>query len=321
MAATKERVAVNDELMRGLSGADLVDDAVRADSNGTGSHEPGQTVRDEVPRDERLEPLGLPGFNEAIDVTGDGEHLVVKEGGEPTEGSRSGDEAPQASAVEIILKTTRGVEKRFGKPYVWVTWLTRLLSGENICTYSLWYRSHFKYPKVEDRGFNSAEWQANHTALVSKRRKELGGIITLEDQNDVKLVGESAVLSGKIDIVAREVGTAIVSDAKTGKKASADWWQVLVYLFAIKYLAKREQRWAKLGRVSGEVVYHDNVVKIPNEELTEARETQIVEMLKVAGSDLPPEARPSARECGYCDISTCTYRAKAEAAVAHTDRF
>jgi len=276
LAAHETVLADRDELVRGLSGADVVGTTVRDYGNErTDPHEPGKGLRTEVveePRDDVVPP---------------------------------------------------GVSKRFGKPYVWVTWLTRLLAGENVCEYALWYRAHYKYPKTADANFDSAGWTADHTALVQRRARELGGILTLEDQNDFKLVGESAVLAGKMDIVAKELGTALVSDAKTGKKHDADFWQVLLYLFAIKFMRVKERRW-DLGRVRGEVVYRDGVVLDVNaEDLTPDREASIVRLLKVAGAEHAPEARPSLKECRFCDISTCVYRRSGDAttAQAHTSAF
>jgi hypothetical protein len=62
--------------------------------------------------------------------------------------------------------------QRNGLPYIWVTWLTKLLAGEDQCQYAPWFKAHFKFDKV-DRGFDLAAWTAEHAAMVRARAIEL----------------------------------------------------------------------------------------------------------------------------------------------------
>ena len=97
-------------------------------------------------------------------------------------------------------------ETRRGKPYVWVTWITKLLGGQQQCAWASWFKARFKYEKLEEGSFDSAAWSARHAELVRRRAAELGEegwAVTLENENGFKLEGRSGVLSGKPDIVAR----------------------------------------------------------------------------------------------------------------------
>lgn len=62
-------------------------------------------------------------------------------------------------------------------PYIWVTWLTKLLVGENSCEWAAWFRSQhesWSYEKVQST-FDATTWQLNHTALLNQIRTRLEG--------------------------------------------------------------------------------------------------------------------------------------------------
>jgi len=33
-------------------------------------------------------------------------------------------------------------------PYIWVTWLTKLMAGEAQCEWASWFKAHHKYDKL-----------------------------------------------------------------------------------------------------------------------------------------------------------------------------
>lgn len=197
---------------------------------------------------------------------------------------------------------------RFGKPYIFVTWITGVLSGDRSCVYAPWLKAHFKYDKQPDENFNLAAWTADHTALVARRKAELetdGWTVTIEGQNDVRLKGNTALLAGKPDLIAVRGVEALVSDAKTGKQRHSDWFQILIYLFALPHV---RPELVNGRRVSGEVVYRDHVIAVEPEELTETRREEIATMLRTIGSDERPAPVPSRNECRMCDIADCASR-------------
>jgi hypothetical protein len=88
-------------------------------------------------------------------------------------------------------------------PYVWATWITKLLAGERQCLWAAWFRAHHRYDKLP-RDAALAAWTSEHTAMCGTCGRSLimdGYNVRVEKQNDFKLVGRSgAVLSGKPDI-------------------------------------------------------------------------------------------------------------------------
>lgn len=192
-----------------------------------------------------------------------------------------------------------------GTSYVWVTWAAKLLAQSTGCVYSAWFRVHFRYDKIPDTTFDSAAWNADHTALVEQRADDLraeGWTVTVEDQNKFTLRGQSSELGGKPDIVATKPGRVKIVDAKTGKKRDSDWWQVLLYIFA--YVRIRKDL-PPMTEVEGEIAYRDGTrVRIAIEELNGDRIAQIGDVMRKLASENRPLKRPSQRECAMCDIGS-----------------
>ena len=201
-------------------------------------------------------------------------------------------------------------EKRQGKPYVWVTWITKLLGGQQQCTWASWFKARFKYEKLEEGSFDSAAWSARHAELVRRRAAELaddGWAVTLENENGFKLEGTSGVLSGKPDIVARRDAAVRVIDCKTGRQQDADWWQVLIYLFALPIV--RKDLITAGAQLEGEVCYQSGPLPVTTEELAERRHDLIRQIKEVTGSG-EPRKTPSVSECRYCNIGPADCEAR-----------
>ena len=87
-------------------------------------------------------------------------------------------------------------------PYFWVTWLTRLLAGEDSCYWSAWYRAHYdsgSWDRVPS-DFDQAGWQMAHTAMVNDVRERWEGQgheVFTERQNGFSLKGNSSTLGGQ----------------------------------------------------------------------------------------------------------------------------
>lgn len=210
--------------------------------------------------------------------------------------------------------------QRDGKAYIWVTWITGLLAGDKECGFSPWFKAHFRYEKLSDRNMDLAAWNADHTALVQRRRAELefaGYQVTLEGKNAFRFTGHTAILAGKPDLVARKYADGnlvdvLVSDGKTGKPRRSDWWQVLIYLLALPRCMPEFEG----VRVRGEVCYRTETVSVEPEELNAERRNDIFTLLKQIGASAPLEKQPSDHDCGFCDIgpNDCPERFVREAA-------
>jgi hypothetical protein len=213
------------------------------------------------------------------------------------------------------MATTR----RRGGPYVYVTWLTKLLAGGDRCAWAAWFKASFKYDKKVDESFDLAAWSTEHNLLVTARARQLradGWTVAIEDENAFRLQGKGCVLAGKPDIVATRGDDLLVVDVKTGKPRDSDWWQILVYLFALPLVQSVP------ARLRGEVVYKTHAIAVAHEELSGARRDQIITLLRDL-SGPPLEKAPSPRECEFCDISDldCDARVHTAAAAVMTEAF
>lgn len=188
------------------------------------------------------------------------------------------------------------------KPYVWASWITKLLAGERQCLWADWFRAHHRYDKLP-RDTALAAWTSEHTAMVSTCSRSLimdGYNVRVEKQNDFKLVGRSgAVLSGKPDIVAVKGQDVRIIDCKTGAPRDLDQLQVMLYLYALP-LADSSY---KGKAIQGEVVYHTDAVTVPSSVVDETFKQQLSRTLQRVTAGEPPERVPSYGECKFCDIS------------------
>jgi CRISPR/Cas system-associated exonuclease Cas4 (RecB family) len=191
--------------------------------------------------------------------------------------------------------------RRTGLPYIWVTWLSKILGG-NQCVWAAWFKSKHKYEKFQEQALDLVKWNRDHNRLMARRRRELeedGWTVFSEEQNAFKLQGTSATVAGKPDIVATKPGQVLVVDGKTGKMKDADVWQVLFYLYAVP-----KSRPDLKGELVGEVQYErgDERITLTPADLDEKRMADIVDLIKVVAGDTAPKKVPSRDECKRCDI-------------------
>src|SRR5262249_31185716 len=123
------------------------------------------------------------------------------------------------------------------EPYVWATWITKLLAGEASCTWSAWFRAHHCAAKFDRPGdFDLDLWQIEHTALIRRTAAEFAGkgyAVTVENQNQFVLNGKGGIFAGRPDLVAMRDGEGWVIDAKTGQPRASDRIQVMLYCWAL----------------------------------------------------------------------------------------
>ena len=109
-------------------------------------------------------------------------------------------------------------------PYIWATWLAKLLAGENSCEWAGWFRSHYQDWTKQPSDFDSTQWMLAHTALVNQVREDserLGYTVFTENQNSFRLRGRHRHPGGEADLIVVKGGDAVVIDAKTGKPGPA----------------------------------------------------------------------------------------------------
>ena len=145
-------------------------------------------------------------------------------------------------------------------PYIWVTRLTKLLTGEQSCEWRCWFKTQYEgksWTKAE-RVNNLAKWQVGHTGLLNPRAaalREEGYTLTQEAQNHFTIRGRLATLSGKPDLVARQGDLVRVIDVKAGQPKVADQIQVMAYMYLLP-LARPEFQGAT---IKGQVVYRPEI--------------------------------------------------------------
>ena len=125
--------------------------------------------------------------------------------------------------------------------------------------------------------------------------------VRVEDEGEFKLEGKTADLAGKPDLVGLREGWALCIDAKSGKRRISDHWQVRIYMFALPLA------WLKGHKeLHGEVMYRDGTEAV---DFGQRHVDDIAGAVrKVSDVSCPPEAVPSAFECGRCDIAACKSR-------------
>jgi hypothetical protein len=203
---------------------------------------------------------------------------------------------------------------RKDKPYLYVTWLAKLLGGHE-CLWSAWFKAHYRYDKYETQAMDLVQWNREHNELMRLRRAELereGFTVTVEQENDFKLEGAAAIVAGKPDIIATKPGIVLVVDGKTGRERESDIWQVLLYLWALPKVRPNLR-----GDLEGEVQYKRGDLRITllPSELTPERLERIVTLIKTVSAPTPPARVPSAYECKVCNIGPqdCAQRRQATA--------
>lgn len=197
------------------------------------------------------------------------------------------------------------------RPYVYVTWITKLLAGENKCWWAAWFKVNHNYEKTPDDKDREAffrEWTEKHDAIVNAHAEALkaqGFAVKLEKDAAFIAQGASADVSGKPDLVALKDGTAVVIDGKSGRRRQSDHWQVLIYLLLLPL------SWLRGHKLHGQVLYSDGPVEVRPLGPVE-REAIVNAIKRVSDRSVEPPREPSANECRYCDVAACLSRYKDE---------
>ena len=124
--------------------------------------------------------------------------------------------------IPIVASATLPVRRE--QPYIWATWLPRMLTSENSCEWAVWFKAHHQDWTRTPSEFNQAEWRLNHTAPLNKRKanwKHGGFDVNIEGQNSFELRGRSATLVGKPDLITQRDGQVVIVDVKTREDSAS----------------------------------------------------------------------------------------------------
>ena len=189
-------------------------------------------------------------------------------------------------------------------PYIWVTWLPRLLSGESSCEWAAWFKAQHEGSSWTraPSDFDQAGWLMDHTALLNEQREvweKQGCSVLTEAQNSFTLRGSSASLAGKPDLVAQRRDGATVIDAKSGRPSPHHAIQVMVYMYALPRALERYRGLA----LSGQVAYPDHVVDIPAAAVDKGFIRNLGGLIRRLAAETSARRVPSPMECRFCEIT------------------
>ena len=189
-------------------------------------------------------------------------------------------------------------------PYVWATWLAKLMAGEINCEWAPWFKTHYqKWDRVPS-DFNQAAWQMEHTKLsrdVRSEQEAASDTVYIENQNTFhwQREGSELVVGGKPDIVSIGTNLVTVIDCKTGQPKASDQIQVMIYMYCLP----QEAPVYRDHILNGRLVYSGHRVDIPEAAIDAKFEQQFNYFLDILDSPNPAVRVPSAGECRYCDIT------------------
>ena len=213
--------------------------------------------------------------------------------------------------------------QRRERPYIWTTWLPKLLTGESSCAWAAWFKAHYQNWSKPESGFDQTEWLMRHTSLLNEQKAERAGAnrrVYVEGQNAFRVKGKVATLAGKPDLVVLDDREATIIDVKTGREQAWHRVQVMIYQYALVRALPQYRN----VRASGEVVYPTHTVRIPPEAATGQFVEDLGALIRRLAADEPPGRVPSSLECRFCDISVldCPERVDSEPnAESTTDDF
>ena len=213
-------------------------------------------------------------------------------------------------------------------PYIWTTWLSKLLVGDNSCEWAAWFRAQFdgKSWNKADRTGNLARWQIGHTDMLKRKAEEMreqGYQVTYEAQNHFTINARTpaVAVAGRCDLTARQGDLLWIIDVKSGRPRASDQAQVMIYM----HLYPRAHPELQGLTVQGLLVYGDHEEVIEPEEV----DRQFVQAFqglvrRLANTGEPAVKVPAWSECKFCDISSlhCPERVEQpDTSTAATDRF
>jgi hypothetical protein len=197
-------------------------------------------------------------------------------------------------------------------PYVWTTWLSKLLVGDQSCEWATWFKTNHQGFEKAPCTFDATGWRLAHTALLDRKYRQLieaGQAVSIEGQNKFSLKGRRATLGGKPDLIGLN-GMGTICEVKTGQPKPSDHAQVMIYMWAVPRALPKYQGL----RFDGLVVYPYHEVRIPAESVDDAFVQNLAGLIKRVSAETAPRRVPSLDECRFCDLTVkdCAERVEAE---------
>jgi len=210
--------------------------------------------------------------------------------------------------------------------FVWITWLSRVMAGEQNCEWASWFKAHHENYDKAPSDFDTVKWNIEHTRQLRRlrlERRKLGERVFLQGENAIRLTLPSGVvLAGKPDLITLPSGAVVadkpdlitppdgppaalrlwrptIYDVKTGRARCSDRIQVMLYM----HLAPQALPAYAETRPAGCVVYNGSKIDIPPEAVDQKFIEAFEYFLDVIAGSEPAWKVPSCHECRFCDIA------------------
>ena len=150
-----------------------------------------------------------------------------------------------------------------------------------------------------------------HLHELADRLEEQGCRVFLEDQNWFETKGKESgsIVRGQPDLIALNPdGAATIYDVKTEQDMDSDDVQVKLYMFFLPL--SEHPRWKDVS-FDGCVAYADGTEKrIAADAIADDFKAKVTSFMRRIVAQKPSRHVPSARECGWCEVSSddCTER-------------
>lgn len=194
--------------------------------------------------------------------------------------------------------------KLAARPRIWVTWVAKLMTGESLCPWSAWFKTHYSnYEKVSPRR-DFIEYRLEHSRMINELRKELllkGEKVLVEEANRFSFeIKPNLTLDGKPDLISLSEDLAAVYECKTGAKKDSSQIQLMIYLYCLPRCFDQY----KNMKLAGCLLYYPNTrIEIPQSRIDERFIDHLNYWLKILGTDAPPAKAPSENGCLFCNIT------------------
>ena len=187
-------------------------------------------------------------------------------------------------------------------PYIWTTWLPRLLTGENSCEWAIWFKAHHQNWAKVPSDLNQTEWLLTRTALLNEKKNRWEARrqpVYVEGQNNFLLRGQTAILAGQPDLIVERSTDALIIDFQAGHKQPSHYLQIMIYMYALPKALPQYQH----AKLAGEVVYPTRTARVPMGGLHTQFKKDLGALIRRIATDRPAARAPSAHECRFCDIT------------------
>ncbi len=187
--------------------------------------------------------------------------------------------------------------------FVWITWLVKVMAGEQSCEWASWFKAHHENYDKAPRDFDSAKWKIDHTRKLRElriERQKKGERVFLEGENQIRYNAPHGVtVVGRPDLITIKDDSPTIYDVKTGQQKASDQIQVMIYMHFLPLTIEAYRG----KKPAGCVDYNETRLKIPRDVVDAKFIDDFTYFLDVIGSDEPATKVPSRNECRFCDIA------------------